>query len=192
MVGKKGSVEHPLTGETLAPRPLFGEIKEIDEANPRVALANWIASDDNPFFSQVIVNRVWADLMGRGVVEPVDDLRSTNPPTNPALLEALAKEFRAQKYDLKKLIRLICTSNVYALSSLPNERNAADRQNYSRHYRVRLRAEVLLDAMTDITGVDDNFSAMPDGSRANQIWTTRVSSVFLDTFGRPNPIQDPP
>jgi len=93
---------------------------------------------------------------------------------------------------LKHLIRTICTSYVYGLSSLPTERNAADRQNYSRHYRTRLRGEVLLDAVTDITGIGDTFSAMPPGSRANQLWTTRVQSVFLDTFGRPNPNQDPP
>jgi hypothetical protein len=139
-----------------------------------------------------MANRVWADLMGRGLVDPIDDLRATNPPTNAALLTALGDEFRKQKYDLKQLIRTICTSNVYALSSLPSERNAGDRQNYSRHYRTRLRGEVLLDAVTDITGTPDNFSAMPAQSRANQIWTTRVGSIFLDTFGRPNPNQDPP
>jgi hypothetical protein len=130
--------------------------------------------------------------MGRGLVEPVDDLRATNPPTNGPLLESLAAEFRAGRYDLKRLIHTICTSYVYGLSSLPSDRNAGDRQNYSRHYRTRLRGEVLLDAVTDITGVPDTFSAMPAGSRANQLWTTRVQSVFLDTFGRPNPNQDPP
>ena len=91
-----------------------------------------------------------------------------------------------------KLLRTITTSYVYGLSSLPTERNAADRQNYSRHYRMRLRGEVLLDAVTDIAGVAETFTAMPAGSRANQLWTTRVQSVFLDTFGRPNPNQDPP
>jgi hypothetical protein len=130
--------------------------------------------------------------MGRGLVEPVDDLRATNPPTNEPLLDALASDFRVGKYDLKHLIRTICTSHVYGLSSLPNERNSGDRQNYSRHYRTRLRGEVLLDAVTDITGVGDSFTAMPAGSRANQLWTTRVQSVFLDTFGRQNPNQDPP
>jgi hypothetical protein len=193
LTAKKGSVEHPLTGETLAPRPLFGKAMELGENDdPREALADWIASDENPFFAQVMANRVWADLMGRGVVEPIDDLRATNPPTNAALLDALAAEFREQKYDIKQLIRLICTSHVYSLSSLPSPRNAADRQNYSRHYRTRLRAEVLLDAVSDITGIPDKFSAMPGGSPANQIWTTRVDSVFLDTFGRPNENQDPP
>jgi hypothetical protein len=193
MLAKSGSVEHPLTGETLPPRPLFGEApKTADDADPREALAAWITCDDNPFFARVIVNRVWADLMGRGLVEPVDDLRATNPPTNEPLLEALAADFRGDRYDLKKLIRTICTSHVYGVSSLPGERNAGDRQNYSRHYRTRLRAEILLDAVSDITGVGESFRGMPDGSRANQLWTTRVESIFLDTFGRPNENQDPP
>jgi hypothetical protein len=130
--------------------------------------------------------------MGRGLVEPVDDLRATNPPTNGPLLKALADDFRKSGYDLKKLIRTIATSHVYSLGSLPTERNAADRQNHSRHYRTRLRAETLLDAVSDISGVGDTFAAMPGGSRASQLWTTRVRSTFLDTFGRPNPNQDPP
>jgi hypothetical protein len=193
MTAKSGSVTHPLTGETLPPRPLFGEAPKIDDdADPREALAAWIASDDNPFFAQVMVNRVWADLVGRGLVEPVDDLRATNPPTNAPLLEALAADFREARYDLKHLIRTITTSHVYGLSSVPGERNVGDRQNYSRHYRTRLRAETLLDAVSDITGVPDTFRAMAPLSRAAELWTTRVDSVFLDTFGRPNPNQDPP
>jgi hypothetical protein len=193
LLKKTGSVAHPLTGQSLSPRPLFGEAPPVsDDGDPREALAAWITSDENPFFAKVLVNRVWADLMGRGLVDPVDDLRATNPPTNGPLLEALAADFRAARYDLKRLLHTICTSYVYGLSSLPSERNAGDRQNYSRHYRTRLRGEVLLDAVTDITGNADSFSAMPAGSRANQLWTTRVQSVFLDTFGRPNPNQDPP
>jgi len=194
LLKKTGSIEHPLTKQTLSPRPLYGEAPKpsSDDADPREALAAWMTSDENPYFAKVIVNRVWADLMGRGLVEPVDDLRATNPPSNGPLLEALAAEFRNQKCDLKKLLRTITTSYVYGLSSLPSERNSADRQNYSRHYRQRLRGEALLDAVTDITGQADSFSAMPAGSRATELWTTRVQSVFLDTFGRPNPNQDPP
>jgi hypothetical protein len=192
-VADKGSVTHPLTGAELAPRPLFGTAPEIGkDDDPREALAQWVTSKDNPFFAQTIANRLWADLMGRGIVEPVDDLRSTNPPTNPALLEALAADLRDHQFDLKQLLRSICTSHVYSLSSLPDERNAGDRQNYSRHYRTRLRGETLLDAVADITGTKEKFSAMPADSRASQIWTTRVESIFLDTFGRPNPNQDPP
>jgi hypothetical protein len=200
---KSGTVEHPVTRKAMEAKPLFGEMPATvaekvstahssDEADPREALAAWVTADGNPYFAKVMVNRVWADLMGRGLVEPVDDLRATNPPTNGPLLDALAADFRAGHYDVKRLIRTICTSYVYGLSSLPSERNVGDRQNYSRHYRTRLRGEVLLDAVSDITGIGDTFSAMPAGSRANQLWTTRVQSVFLDTFGRPNPNQDPP
>jgi hypothetical protein len=155
-------------------------------------LADWLTADDNPYFARVIVNRVWADLMGRGLVEPVDDLRATNPPSNGPLLDALAAEFRKQRYDLKKLLRTIMTSHVYRLSSVPNQRNVADTRNYSRHYRQRLRAEVLLDAVSDITQVPDSFAAAPPGSRAMQLWTVRTQSDFLDSFGRPDPNQDPP
>ena len=193
LTAKRGSVTHPLSGEELQPAPLFGTAPPIDDdVDRRQALAAWITSDDNPFFAEVMANRVWADLMGRGIVEPVDDLRATNPPTNEPLLKALAANFREQKYNLKELLRTITTSYVYRLDSYPSQRNVADTRNYSRHYRQRLRAEVLLDAFTDITGVPDSFSAMPPKSRANQIWTHRVESLFLDTFGRPDPNQDPP
>lgn len=189
----KGSVKHPLTGEVLEPRPLFGTAPEVTaEEDPRESLAAWITSEDNPYFAQVMVNRVWADLMGLGLVEPVDDLRATNPASNAPLLEALGNRFRDDGFDLKKLIRVITTSYVYGLSSIPNERNVADTRNYSRHYRLRLRAEVLLDAISQITDVDESFDAMPSGSTAKQIWTHRVDSLFLDAFGRPDPNQDPP
>lgn len=192
-VAEAGEVKHPLTQEVLPPRPLFGAAAEIEEGDdPREALAEWVASPENPYFAKVIVNRVWADLLGRGIVEPVDDLRATNPPTNGPLLEALAESFTESGYDLKQLIRTITGSHVYGLSSLPTPKNVADRQNYSRHYRTRLRAEVIADAVDDVTGVRDGYSAMPAASRANQLWTTRVDSTFLDTFGRPNPNQDPP
>ena len=188
-----GSVSHPLTGAVLPPRPLFGEPPELSEhEDPRVALARWITSKENPYFAQVAVNRVWADLMGRGLVEPVDDLRATNPPSNSPLLKALADRFGEKNFDLKELLRTITASYVYALSSRPTERNIGDTRNYSRHYRQRLRAEVLLDTVSDISGVPESFSAMPQKSRATQIWTHRVSSLFLDTFGRPDANQDPP
>ncbi len=189
----RGEVKHPVTGKALAPRPLFGTAAELsEEGDPRQALADWMVSRENPYFARVIVNRVWADLMGRGLVEPVDDLRATNPPSNGPLLDALADDFRKNGHDLKKLIRIIMTSHVYGLSSLPKDRNVADTRNYSRHYRQRLRAEVLLDAVSDITGVPETFSAMPPNSRAMELWTVRSQSVFLDSFGRPDPNQDPP
>ena len=162
------------------------------DSDPREALARWMIAPENPYFAKVIVNRVWAEIMGRGIVDPVDDLRATNPPSNGPLLDALADDFRRHGYDLKHLIRTILASSVYALSSEPNERNVADTRNFSRHYRQRLRAEVLLDAISDVTGVPDTFAAAPPGSRASAIWTHRVPSLFLDTFGRPDPNQDPP
>lgn len=188
-----GPVKHPLTGEEMTPTPLLGEPMDIPpDDDPRAKLAEWVTSKENPFFAKVIVNRVWADLMARGLVDPVDDMRDTNPPSNPALLDELAKDFRANGHDLKKLIRRIATSYVYGLSSLPNDRNVGDTRNYSRHYRQRLRGEVLLDAVTDITGVAEKLDALPAGSRAMEAWTVRGESKFLDTFGRPDPNQDPP
>ncbi len=191
---RSGTVNHPLTGEVLPPRPLFGSAPAGDdpEADPREALARWMTGPGNPYFAQVIANRVWTEIMARGIVEPVDDLRATNPASNPALLKALADDFRRDGYNLKHLIRTILSSHVYSLSSEPNDRNVPDTRNYSRRYRQRLRAEVLLDAIADITSVPDTFDASPPGTRATAIWTHRTPSLFLDTFGRPDPNQDPP
>ena len=192
-IAKQGQVLHPLTKAVMQPRPLFGEpLKMEADTDPREALADWITAPSNDYFAQVMVNRVWADLMGRGIVEPVDDLRATNPPSNPALMAALAKQFRDDKFDLKKLLRHIATSHVYSLSSKPTKENIPDTRNYSRRYRTRMRAEVLADAVCDITGVEEKYEAMPQGSRASQLWTHRIDSLFLDTFGRPDPNQDPP
>lgn len=191
---KSGSVKHPTTGEVLPPKPLFGQAttSEDPDDDPREALAAWMTAPDNAYFSKVIVNRVWADLMGRGIVDPVDDLRATNPPSNAPLLEALANDFRDHKHDLKHLLRTIMGSYVYSLSSEPTDRNVSDTRNFSRHYRQRLRAEVLLDAITDVTEVPESFAASPPKTRATAIWTHRAPSLFLDTFGRPDPNQDPP
>jgi hypothetical protein len=191
---KSGSVKHPLTGKDLAPRALYGSapVSDDPDSDPREALSRWMTAPENPYFAKVIVNRVWADIMDRGITDPVDDLRTTNPPSNGPLLDALADDFRRHGYDLKHLIGTILSSEVYALSSEPNDRNVADTRNFSRHYRQRLRAEVLLDAISDVTGAPDTFAAAPPGSRASAIWTHRVPSLFLDTFGRPDPNQDPP
>ncbi|MCE9563260.1 MAG: DUF1549 and DUF1553 domain-containing protein, partial [Planctomycetes bacterium] len=193
--GRRGgsTVKHPLTGKEMTPTPLLGKALDIaPEKDPREVLAEWVTAPENPYFAKVIVNRVWADLMGRGIVDPVDDIRATNPASNPALLDALATDFRANKCDLKKLIKTITLSYAYGLSTNPNDRNAADLRNYSRHYRQRLRAEVLLDMVSDITGVPEKFDALAPGTRAMEVWTARSQSVFLDSFGRPDPNQDPP
>lgn len=192
-VAPSGSVAHPITGKTLEPRPLFGEARAIgDGEDPRAVVAEWIASPKNPYFAQVAVNRVWADLMGRGLVDPVDDLRATNPPSNPALLKALGESFAADGYDFKKLLRTIMTSYVYGISGETTPRNVSDTRNYSRHLRQRLRAEVLVDAVCDVTGVSEEFDGMPQDTRSMEIWTHRVESLFLDAFGRPDANQDPP
>ncbi len=187
-----GEVKHPLTKKVVPPKPLSGMAEMKEDDDPRQVLARWMTADDNPFFAKVAVNRLWAELMGRGLVEPVDDLRATNPATNAPLLDALAAEFRRLGFDSKAMLRTIMTSYAYGLSSLPNETNISDTRNYSRHYRTRPRAEVLLDAISDVTGVPDEFTAMPRGSRAVELWTNRVSSMFLDTFGRPDANLDPP
>ena len=191
-VSDKGDVKHPVTGKVLPPRPLFGTANLVDGRDPREALADWMTSDENEFFAKVQANRVWAQLMGRGFVDPVDDLRSTNPATNPDLLSALANHFRESNFDTKQLIKTIVLSNTYALSSTPNETNSGDRLNFSRHYRQRMRAEVLMNAVTSATETTETMEAMPPESRANQVWTHRIDSLFLDTFGRPNENQDPP
>ena len=190
---RKGQLKHGRTDETVAPQTLMGEPLEIDaDTDPRDVLAEWMIDPSNPYFAQVMANRVWAELMGKGIVEPIDDMRATNPATNQALLDYLSQNFRDNDYDIKKLIRTIATSHVFGLSSAPGERNLTDVNNFSRYYRQRLRAEVLLDAINDVLETSDKFSAVPAGSRATQVWTHRTSSMFLDTFGRPDPNQDPP
>jgi hypothetical protein len=191
--GKVRPVLHPLTNQPIEPRSLYGDQKiKVTPGKYRDALADWITSSQNDYFAMVAANRIWANLMGRGVVEPVDDLRVTNPASNEPLLRSLGTYFRKVKFDNKKLLRAIVLSNVYALSSIPNNRNLADTRYYSRHYRQRLRGEVLLDAVSDITQIPESFAAMPKGSRAIQLWTTRITSLTLDTFARPDPNQSPP
>ena len=191
-VSNKGDVRHPVTDEVLPPKPLFGTADVADSTDPREALADWMTSPENEYFARVQVNRVWAQLMGRGIVDPVDDLRSTNPPSNAKLLDELARHFQETGFDQKALIKTIALSHVYGLSSVPNDSNRGDRLNYSRHYRHRLRAEVLLDSVALVTETPESFSGLAPGSRANQVWTHRIDSVFLDTFGRPDENKDPP
>ncbi|HEY7117422.1 MAG TPA: DUF1553 domain-containing protein [Tepidisphaeraceae bacterium] len=191
--GTTGEVRHPVTGQVMRPRVLDGPVETIDpNRDPREALAAWISQPDNLFFARATVNRVWGELMGRGIVHPVDDFRASNPPTNPALLDALAKDFIQHGYDLKHLIRTIMTSHVYELSSIPNAYNVRDTRNFSRFYRRRPAAEVALDAVCDLTGTTENLQGLAPGSRAVQVWNNRLDSDFLDAFGRPNPSADPP
>ena len=186
-------VQHPVTEAVMTPKPPDGpEMPYVDGEDPRARLADWMAGSDNPFFAKAIVNRLWGEFFGRGIVEPVDDFRASNPPTNEELIEWLARDFSAHGYDLKHLMRTLMNSRVYQLSSLPNEHNLADSKNFSRSYRRRLTAEVLLDAVSDLTGVRDTFSGLAAGSRASQTWNHKLDSDFLDAFGRPNASQECP
>ena len=193
LVKSSGEVKHPLTGKSLTPKTLRGSEVTISEGeDPREKLVDWMVSDSNPTFAQVAVNRIWAELFGIGIVDPVDDLRATNPPSNPQLLDQLAAHFRTIGFNQKELLRTILQSHVYSLSSEPNETNRGDHRNFSRHYRQRLRAEVLADAICDITETSQAYAGTPNGTRAMQLWTVRTESELLDAFGRPDPNQDPP
>lgn len=193
MVAAKGQVQHPLTGEVLLPTPLKGTPTSVpDGEDPRQYFVAWLTSADHDRFAAATVNRIWGELFGVGIVHPVDDMRATNPASNPQLLAALAAEFKRLKYDQKELLKLITGSYVYALSSIPNETNANDHRNFSRHYRRLSRAEVVSDSLADILGVPTRFEGLPAEGRAMQLWTFRTSSETLDTFGRPDPNQDPP
>ena len=188
-----GEIQHGRTGASVAPKTLNGSPVSIEAGNdPREVLADWMTDSSNPYFAKVMANRVWSELMGHGICEPVDDFRATNPGTNAPLLEYLAEDFWQSGYDIKHLLRTILNSYVFGISSTPSDRNISDLNNFSRFYRQRFQAEVLLDAVNDILDVQEEFSAMPPGSRATQLWTYRSSSLFLDTFGRPDPNQDPP
>lgn len=185
-VGGKADVKHPRTGLIVAPRTLEGApIELLPGEDRRKYLADWMTDPKNRFVARALVNRVWADFMGRGLVEPIDDMRATNPATSEELLAALAADFVKNGFDIKHLIRTITSSNAYGLSSIPNRWNVRDTYNYSRAYRKRIPAEVLLDAVSDVTGSTEEFAGMPPGTRAVQLWNNRLPSTFLDVFGRP-------
>jgi hypothetical protein len=154
----------------------------------RAALAEWITRPDNPYFARNLANRLWAHFVGHGLVEPVDDVRATNPPSNPELLDALARYTVENKYDVKALVRLITASQVYQLSSKPNATNERDEQNYSRAAFKRIGAEVLLDMVSQTTGVPERFAGAPPGTRAIQLWDSKTRHYFLKVFGRPERI----
>jgi len=183
---RSGTVNHPKTGEAMTPRGLGGTpIQVAAGEDPRQKLVDWMADPKNPFLAKALANRYWAHFFGRGIVEPLDDIRSTNPPSNPALLNALSESFVNSGYDLKALVRTICNSRVYGLSSAPNESNAKDRQSFARHYPRRMSAEVLLDAIAEVSGVPTAFDGLPAGTRAIELPDESVVSTFLDAFGRP-------
>ncbi len=191
--GTTGEVRHPLTNEIMKPRALDSAQENINpDQDPRQLLADWATNPQNPFFPRATANRIWGELMGRGIVHPVDDFRASNPPTNEPLLDALAKNFVENHYDLKHLIRTIMRSRTYQQSSLPNQYNTRDTRNFSRFYRRRPAAEVSLDAIDQFTGTKESLQGLAPGTRAVEVWNNRLDSDFLDAFGRPNPSADPP
>jgi hypothetical protein len=179
-----GEVISPKTKKRVDAKYLDGatETEGLDE-DIRVKLAKWVTSPQNPWFARAIVNRVFKHYMGRGIVEPLDDFRVTNPPTNEALLDALAKDFVANGYRLKHTIRLILNSRAYQLSSVPNDTNRGDFLNYSHYYVRRLLAEELIDSMAEVTGVQETFPGYMPGTRAMTI-PQGAPTYFLQTFGR--------
>jgi hypothetical protein len=184
-VQKTGEINQPRSGKKMIPKALNGpEYQYVKGEDPRKQLVDWMVQTDNPYFSKAISNRMFGHLMGIGIVNAVDDMRVTNPPSNPALLDALAKDFVAHKFDLKYLIATIMRSQTYGLSCEPTQYNSSDRQNYSRYRTKRLSAEVLLDAVVAVTGSPEKFGGMPAGTRAIELPDQAVSSYFLAAFGR--------
>ena len=181
-----GDVKHPLTGKVVAPHGLGQQPLDIPAFDdPRHYLVDWMATPDNPYFARAFVNRMWAHFFGRGLVDPLDDLRVTNPASNEPLLDALAEEFVKSGFDMRHIVELICTSTTYQLSSEPNEFNLDETQNFSRFYPQRMKAEVLLDSIDQVTGVKTTFSGLPKGTRALQLPDEGYSNPFLLLFGRP-------
>ncbi|MDX1962183.1 MAG: DUF1549 domain-containing protein [Pirellulales bacterium] len=175
------------TGAAVKPAGLDAAPMDLTvEQDPRHALVDWMAAPDNKFFAPALVNRYWKHFFSRGLVDPEDDMRVTNPPSNPELLEALAQHFIKSGFNLKDLIRTICLSNTYQLSSEPNEWNGADKQSFARYYPKRLNAEVLLDSIDTVTASPTKFGGLPEGIRATQLPDTGVNSYFLQVFGKPD------
>jgi hypothetical protein len=197
LVKPSGEVRNPRTGKLMAPTPLGASQPSDDPADRRRALARWLTDPSNPQFARNLANRHWAHFLGRGLVEPVDDLRDTNPPTNPELLDALARDLIAHRYDLRHLLRTIMNSATYQRSSRASAGSTTDTSYYSHYYAKRLRAEPLMDAVCSVTGVPERFPApgdsrpfnhVPAGTRAialPAIMSGDVRNYFLDVFDRP-------
>jgi hypothetical protein len=182
---ERGEVTHPRTGRDALPTlPGGGPIPTTGDR--RRAVADWLTDPANPYFARATVNRIWKEMMGRGLVEPVDDMRESNPPTNPELLAALAREFTRSGFDVKRLLRLIATSHAYQRSAMPLPGNRADDRFYSHALPRPLAAPVLLDAVAAVTGVPEPFPGLEPGTRAIQLGDSRVASPALDVLGRCN------
>ena len=185
LVFGEGEVKHPRTGQVMLPKPLEGEAKAIPSPERLKSLGTWLADPKNPFVARNLVNRIWGRLMGRGIIDPVDDVRASNPPTHPELLDALTQDFVQSGFNLKHLMRRITSSTAYGLSSQATKRNERDTQFYAYYRTRRLTAEQLMDAVSVVTGVPERFPGLPAGFRAIGLPDPNVSAPVLDTFGRP-------
>ncbi|MEZ6067122.1 MAG: DUF1549 and DUF1553 domain-containing protein [Planctomycetaceae bacterium] len=185
-VKRDGEVTQPRTGKTMPVHLLLqGDVEVTPEKDRRAVFAEWLTADDNPFFARSIANRIWGHLLGRGIVEPVDDFRDSNPPSNAALLDALASEFIAHGYSRRWLIRTILLSHTYQRSARTNEFNEADELYFSHATTRMLTAEQLLDAICAVTQVPEQFAGMPAGFRATQLPEPPTDHYFLKVFGQP-------
>ena len=188
-----GSVRHPVSSEVLKPTPLAATPLNIPAGtDPRETLAEWLLTPENPFLARAMANRVWGQFLGRGIVHPVDDFRATNPPVNPELLDALAADFAGHDFDLRHLMRRIMNSRLYQLSSLPNKTNVQDTSSFSRFYRRRISAENLHDILVQVSGVESGFNNLRRDARSVELWTTRMDSALLESFGLPNSSENCP
>jgi hypothetical protein len=179
-----GEVKHPVTGKNAVPKFLGGAQPDVAGKDRREVLANWLASPENPFFARNFANRIWHHFFGVGIVEPFDDVRISNPASNPELLEALAKKFTEYNYDFKKLVRDICVSKTYQRSTQRNESNLTDERNFAHQTVRRIKAESMLDIISEVTQTKDDFAKLAPGARAVQIADGSTTTYFLQTFGR--------
>jgi hypothetical protein len=184
---REGEVSDPQKGGALAPRlPGLGEVKVPASTDRLAILAKWLTAKENPYFPRVLANRIWYHLLGRGIVEPVDDFRASNPPINEPLLDELARDLVKNGFSQKHLIRTILNSRTYQLSSKPTPTNADDEVNFSQVQPRLLAAEPLLDAISQVSEVPEVFKGMPKGTRAVQLPGVALAPSFLKTFGRPD------
>ncbi|MDA1016519.1 MAG: DUF1549 domain-containing protein [Planctomycetota bacterium] len=179
-----GEVNHPIGNRVMTPKFLGGEVPDVKGKDRREVMAKWLASADNPYFATNLANIVWAHFFGKGIIDEVDDVRASNPPSNSELLTELGSRFTDYKYDFKKLVRDICVSRTYQLSTKTNESNATDHRNFAHMELRRMRAEVLLDCINQVCDTKDKFQGLPTGARAIQIADGNTSTYFLQTFGR--------
>ncbi len=180
----KGDIKHPVTKQNVAPRFLGGAEPPDNGKKRRAKIADWLTAPENPWFASNVTNIIWEHFLGRGIVHPVDDVRISNPPSNPELLDAISEHFVDYNYDFRKIVRDICTSHAYQRSTQANESNQTDLENFSHAIPRRMRAEILLDVISQATNTPNKFKGLPKGAKAVSIADGNTSTYFLKTFGR--------